>query len=85
MASAQLLPFPAPGNGAASPPTRQPNSAIRPHEHLTPAEIDKLTSTALAVVAAAHSVTPPRSCWRTPTGCEFPSSWLEGSANLHVS
>jgi len=50
MASAQLLPFPAPGNGAAatSPPTRQPNSATRPREHLTPAEVEKLIATARA-------------------------------------
>jgi integrase len=49
MASAQLLPFPAPGNGAsASPPIRRPNNAIRPREHLTPAEVDKLIATARA-------------------------------------
>lgn len=48
MASAQLLPFPALGNVAAStsPPIRQPNSATRPREHLTSAEIDKLIATA---------------------------------------
>jgi len=50
MASAQLLPFPAPDNGAASTslPTRQPNSATRPREHLTSVEIDKLIATARA-------------------------------------
>jgi type 1 fimbriae regulatory protein FimB len=49
MASARLLPFPAPGNGAsASPPIRQPNSAARPREHLVPAEVDKLIATARA-------------------------------------
>ena len=50
MASAQLLPFPAPGNGAAStsPPIRQQNSATRPCEHLTAAEVEKLIATARA-------------------------------------
>ena len=46
MASAELLPFPAPSNGA--PPRRQPNSATRPREHLTPSEVDKLIATARA-------------------------------------
>lgn len=42
MASAQLLPFPAPGNGAAaSPPTCEPNGALRPREHLVPSEVGK--------------------------------------------
>ena len=50
MASAQLLPFPAPGNGAAStsPPIRQPNSATRSREHLVAAEVDKLIFAARA-------------------------------------
>lgn len=48
MASAHLLPVPAPGNGASSssPPRRRPNSELRPREHLTPAEVDKLIATA---------------------------------------
>jgi type 1 fimbriae regulatory protein FimE len=45
MASAQLLPFPVPGNG---PPTHRANSATRPREHLTSAEVDKLIAAARA-------------------------------------
>ena len=48
MASAQFLPFPAPGKGAAStsPPIRQQNSTPRPREHLVAAEVDKLIAIA---------------------------------------
>jgi type 1 fimbriae regulatory protein FimB/type 1 fimbriae regulatory protein FimE len=47
--AAQVIPLPlSPGDGvnAASPPRRRPNSELRPREHLTPAEVDKLIATA---------------------------------------
>jgi len=58
MASAQFLPFPAPGNGAASisPPIRQQNSALRSREHLVAAEVDKPIATARAEGADTRTI-----------------------------
>jgi integrase len=50
MATAQIMPFAAPGNGPApassSPPRRRPNAGLRPREHLTPKEVEQLIATA---------------------------------------